>query len=35
MEQVVIVYFDRDNDYLEAMRSCGRADGLIQVGELT
>ena len=34
MEQVVIVYNDRDNGYLEAMRPCGRADGLILIGEL-
>ena len=34
MELVVIVYNERDNDYLEAMKPCGRADGLIPIGEL-
>ena len=34
MEQVDIVCNVLDIDYLEAMRPCGRADGLIQIGEL-
>ena len=34
MEQVDIVCNVLDNDYLEAMRPCGRADGLILIGGL-
>ena len=34
MEQVVTVINVLDNDYLEAMRPCGRADGLIPIGGL-
>ena len=34
MEQVDIVCNVLDNDYLEAMKPCGRADGLILIGEL-
>ena len=34
MEQVVIVYFVHDNDYLEAMKPRGRVNGLIRISEL-